>query len=252
MTWSWRHSQLPTDGVPCASVTNLCVVHGPFRFITHMEFGHIPSLVSVDPYVLDSATNNVTMEDRRQYNTVTWMVQLSCWLYVSWGLLSHIIASRTSHFGCRALVIWKKHSFSMLSLMSRCRRDSGHDSASRYHKGWTPSTNKDRSTKSSYSGWSKRVARGNPSENERRHSYWVDGKAQDSAKDIEGATLEENGRLHDRLPKYMWRYPSSRHPFAFRHKKKNPEADYSIHAEHLSMHLRTESEVSTDDFPFVL
>ena len=52
----------------------------------------------------------------------------------------------------RALVV-REHSFVILSLMSRNKRDSGHSSKSWCHNGWTPFTNKDQPTKSSYSGW---------------------------------------------------------------------------------------------------
>ena len=73
-------------------------------------------------------------------------------------------------------------------------RDNGHPSTSWYNKGWTPSTNKDQSTKSSYTGWSKRCTRENPSEYEGRHNYWDDGKAQDYAHDTEGVATEGKAR----------------------------------------------------------
>ena len=61
-----------------------------------------------------------------------------------------------------------------IGLESRYTRESGHFSTSWYAKGWSPSTNKDPSTKISYSVWSKRGTRGNSGEHEGRRSYWDD------------------------------------------------------------------------------
>ena len=58
----------------------------------------------------------------------------------------------------------------------------------------TPSTNKDQSTKSSYSGCSKRGTRVNSTEHEGRRSCWESGKAQDSADNTEGVMLEGRER----------------------------------------------------------
>ena len=80
--------------------------------------------------------------------------------------------------------------------MSRYTRDSEHTSTSWYSSGWSPSTNKHQTNKSSYSGWSKRCTRGNPSEYEGRHSYWDDGEAQDSANDTEGVAVEGKEKTH--------------------------------------------------------
>ena len=85
-----------------------------------------------------------------------------------------------------------------LILISRYTRESGHSATSWYDKGWSPSTNKHQTTKSSYSGWSKRSTRGNPSECEGRHSYWDDGEAQDSANDTEGVAMEGKDKTHGR------------------------------------------------------
>ena len=83
-------------------------------------------------------------------------------------------------------------------VMSRYTRDNGRPSTSWYHKGWTPSTNKDQSTKSSYSGWSKRSTRGNPSEYEGRHNYWDEGKTQDSANDTESVAREGKEKAREK------------------------------------------------------
>ena len=57
---------------------------------------------------------------------------------------------------------------------------------------------KDQSTKSSYSGWSKRSPRGNPSEHEGRRSHWDYGKAQDFADNTEGVAVEGKDKTHGR------------------------------------------------------
>ena len=62
----------------------------------------------------------------------------------------------------------------------------------------TPSTNKDQSTKRSYSGWSKWCTRGNSIEHEVRRSCWDGGKAQDSADNTEGVMLEGREKTQGR------------------------------------------------------
>ena len=81
-------------------------------------------------------------------------------------------------------------------MLSRYTRDSGHFSIFWYHNGWIPFTNKHQSTKSSYSGWSKRCTRGNSGEHEGRRSCWDDGEAQDSADNTEGVAVEGKEKTH--------------------------------------------------------
>ena len=80
--------------------------------------------------------------------------------------------------------------------MSHYTRDSGRSSTSWDHKGWTPSTNKDQSTNSSNSEWSKRGTRGNSREHEGRRSCWDGGKAQGSADNTESVAMDGEEKTH--------------------------------------------------------
>ena len=94
---------------------------------------------------------------------------------------------RTSHLGYRASVFCAILP-SILIWISHYTRESG--SSSWYDKGWSPSTNKHQTSKSSYSGWSRRGPRGNPAEDAGRHSHWDEGRAQDSANDTDGGAMD--------------------------------------------------------------